>query len=408
MTACEILDTLSLRILEDDRILSPGEKELLVSLLRHARNSVNGCSDKVLETIARAVGEVVAERTYGALGNSIARHLLEDALADQPMRPLQMGTPPVSNPNPGPNDPMNPRPPGPNPPGISAHNYGTRLAGTPPVSNPNPGDPSNPRPPGPNPPGISAHNYGTRLAGTPPVSNPNPGDPSNPRPPGPNPPGVTQPQTNGVAVAEAENPEFLAADCVVLDELLTLAELQALTQYTLRHEPEFRISEVVSPGIPSGAVDYEARRSRVLMDLGPHREVIVDRLRKALPGVLKRLGHDSFDITRVEAQITASNDGDFFHWHTDNGEGDIKHRAITFVYFFHREPKPFRGGELRIYDSEWQRTHYVPMSNYRVIVPEQNQAVLFVSSLTHEITPVEAPSKAFADSRFTVNGWFHR
>jgi Rps23 Pro-64 3,4-dihydroxylase Tpa1-like proline 4-hydroxylase len=51
---------------------------------------------------------------------------------------------------------------------------------------------------------------------------------------------------------------------------------------------------------------------------------------------------------------------------------------------------------------------YRPQEKYRTIVPQQNQAVFFLSSLAHEITPVECPSGAFADSRFTVNGWFHR
>jgi Rps23 Pro-64 3,4-dihydroxylase Tpa1-like proline 4-hydroxylase len=78
------------------------------------------------------------------------------------------------------------------------------------------------------------------------------------------------------------------------------------------------------------------------------------------------------------------------------------------VYFFHREPKTFRGGDLRIYDSRWENGRYEPTENYRNIVPRQNQMVFFVSSLAHEITPVECPSGAFADSRFTVNGWIHR
>ncbi len=46
-------------------------------------------------------------------------------------------------------------------------------------------------------------------------------------------------------------------------------------------------------------------------------------------------------------------------------------------------------------------------SGGRSIVPEQNQMVLFDSSLGHEITAVEAPG-GFQDSRFTVNGWLHR
>jgi Rps23 Pro-64 3,4-dihydroxylase Tpa1-like proline 4-hydroxylase len=200
----------------------------------------------------------------------------------------------------------------------------------------------------------------------------------------------------------------VSAQCLVLDEFLTLAELNALRQYILEQEMRFEISEVVSPGVTGGAVDYDHRRSRVLMDLGGHEKVIVDRLLACLPRILEKWGRDPFPISRVETQSTASNHGDFFHCHIDNGADPVAAREITFVYFFHREPKQFSGGELRIYDSRRENDNYVPTANYRTIVPEQNQLILFASGLSHEVTPVECPSRNFADSRFTVNGWIHK
>jgi SM-20-related protein len=210
----------------------------------------------------------------------------------------------------------------------------------------------------------------------------------------------------GVAVLEAS--EYVSAECVVLEEFLTPTELNALRQHVLEQEMSFAISEVLSPGVSGGAVDYERRRSRVLMDMGGRERVIVDRLLTCLPRVLQKWGRDPFPISRVEAQVTASNHGDFFQCHSDNGAEEVAAREITFVYFFHREPKQFAGGELRIYDSRRENDNYVPTANYRTIVPEQNQLVVFASGLSHEITPVDCPSGQFADSRFTVNGWIHR
>jgi Rps23 Pro-64 3,4-dihydroxylase Tpa1-like proline 4-hydroxylase len=210
------------------------------------------------------------------------------------------------------------------------------------------------------------------------------------------------------AIAVAEVPRFLAAEPLILEEFLAPAELQALLQHTLDREAEFQLSEVVSPGAAGSMVDHEYRRSRVLMNLGDYRAVVVNRLESCWPRILSRLGHDEFVASHVEVQITASNDGDFFHWHSDNCHEENAPREITFVYFFHREPTNFRGGELRIYDSRWENGGYVPMENHHTIVPQQNQMVLFVSSLAHEITPVECSSQAFADSRFTMNGWFHK
>jgi SM-20-related protein len=382
-------ELLAEQVLADESILSAGEKQLISSLLQHCNDAAQR-DEGVAEAIAHAVGEVVSSRVNVILGEQIVERLTGMR------RTARLGAPPIPN-------PTGPRPPGPNPPGISTGSVpdrDLRLSSTPPI--PDPG----PRPPGPNPPGpgisnIPAGNGRLWMGSTPPVPSPDPG----PRPPGPNPPG-------GISVVEHHARGMmkpnLTANCVVLDEFLAPAELLSLANYALQHEQEFQISEVVSPGVRGGVIETETRRSRVLMDLGPHRELIVTKITAALPGVLRALGHDPFNIHRIEAQITASNHGDFFHWHSDNGVDEIAGREITFVYFFHREPKPFIGGELRIYDSRWDHDHYVPAAGYRVITPEQNQLVLFHSSLTHEITPVQAPSHSFADSRFTVNGWFHK
>ena len=87
------------------------------------------------------------------------------------------------------------------------------------------------------------------------------------------------------------------------------------------------------------------------MDLAQHQDVMLERIRAALPQVLDQLGMEAFSIADVEAQVTASNDGDFFHFHSDNGSDRVASRYLTFVYFFHREPRQFEGGELRIHDS---------------------------------------------------------
>jgi Rps23 Pro-64 3,4-dihydroxylase Tpa1-like proline 4-hydroxylase len=141
------------------------------------------------------------------------------------------------------------------------------------------------------------------------------------------------------------------------------------------------------------------------MDLGKHEQVILERIRGVLPRVLDQLGIEEFPITHVEAQITASNDGDFFGTHCDDSQEAIASRRITFVYFFHREPRPFEGGELRLHDS--RRGEHVGTGSYQTIVPQPNQIVFFPCSVLHEITPVECPSGDFADSRFTLNGWLH-
>ena len=391
MTAREMIDSLSGTLLCDDRILSVPERNLLANLLQRTQTQTSAPGKDLAEAINRTVGEIIAERALGVLGESMTRQLLQQEFASslkQTVAVIRAGTPGTPPPSPSPGT----RPPGTSPPPISAS-----TPGTPPPS-PSPGT----RPPGTSPPPISAS-----TPGTPPPS-PSPGS----RPPGTSPPPISfatvtsQPKTGGVALLEAD--DYVPAQCAVLDEFLTLTELNTLRQYVLEREPQFEISEVLSPGVHGSAVDYETRRSRVLMNLGEHERMITDRVLNYLPRVLQKWGRDPLPISRIETQATASNHGDFLHCHSDNGAEAVAAREITFVYFFHREPKQFSGGELRIYDSRRENDNYVPTANYRTIVPEQNQLVLFASGLSHEITPVDCPSGQFADSRFTVNGWIHR
>jgi len=140
---------------------------------------------------------------------------------------------------------------------------------------------------------------------------------------------------------------------------------------------------------------------------------VLARIRAVLPQALEKLGMEQFAIAGVEAQVTASNDGDFFRCHNDNGSDRVAARHLTFVYFFHREPRQFEGGELRLYDARLEGDSYVGQNNYQTnvyqtIVPQQNQIVFFPCELMHEITAVKCPSGLFADSRFTLNGWLRQ
>jgi Rps23 Pro-64 3,4-dihydroxylase Tpa1-like proline 4-hydroxylase len=229
-----------------------------------------------------------------------------------------------------------------------------------------------------------------------------PGTPGQPQSPG----GLTDLEIVAQdSVAVLERAPRLPAKCVVLDEFLAPQELEELTRFTLEQQAAFSASEVISPVADGGVVNYEHRRSRVLMDLGRHQEVMLKRIKSVLPEILDQLGMEEFSIAGVEAQVTASNDGDFFRFHSDNGSERVAARHLTFVYFFHNEPRRFEGGELRIHDARLEADEYVSEGSYQTIMPRQNQIVFFPCELLHEITPVKCSSGQFADSRFTLNGW---
>jgi Rps23 Pro-64 3,4-dihydroxylase Tpa1-like proline 4-hydroxylase len=372
MTPKQILDSFSETLMRDERILSGQERALLSTLLQHAKAATGEnrqTQDAVRAVIASAVGEIVAQRAFTVLGGSIVERIVEgtspalfDTTAEQTSEYL------------GPKEPQTP-----------THS---------PII---PKQPSIPKQPGiPREPGSPGSPV--KVPDVVPIP---PGQPQTPS-------GIRTTVVSSTSVAVADRPETLPAQCVVLDEFLAPQELAELTQFTLDHEADFQVSEVLSANTEEGVVNYDHRRSRVLMDVARHQDVMLERIKAALPRVLEKLGMEEFPITAVEAQITASNDGDFFHFHSDNGSDPVASRQLTFVYFFHREPRSFEGGELRIHDARLENGGYVSQGSYQTIAPQQNQIVLFPCELMHEITAVKCPSQRFADSRFTMNGWLRR
>jgi SM-20-related protein len=198
------------------------------------------------------------------------------------------------------------------------------------------------------------------------------------------------------------------ATFIVLEEFLVKQELDALLRFALECEGRFTPSRVMGTGSTEGRINLSCRRSRLLYHLGEFHNLISDRVRSFLPYVLDKLQHPPFAVASVETQLTATNDGEFFKPHSDNTSASLRARTVTFVYYFHQEPKKYSGGDLHIYDSEYRDGRYIATGTSKTIVPRQNEIVFFPSFLVHEVLPVRVPSRAFADSRFTLNGWVHR
>ncbi|NJK65526.1 MAG: proline hydroxylase [Microcoleus sp. SU_5_3] len=186
-----------------------------------------------------------------------------------------------------------------------------------------------------------------------------------------------------------------------IDNFLTTAEKNKLIKYVLAKESQF-----VTTSTSTNAEDY--RRSMVLHSFPEFSELMVNRIKAILPDVLRKLNLTSFAIGEIESQLTMHNDNNFYKLHNDSGSPDTATRFFTYVYYFNREPKAFSGGELLIYDSKIENNFYVADQSFRTVEPRNNSIVFFLSRYMHEVLPVSCPSKAFADSRFTINGWVRR
>jgi SM-20-related protein len=194
-----------------------------------------------------------------------------------------------------------------------------------------------------------------------------------------------------------------------IDDFLTPAENRLILKYALDNGENYEGSTVVKEGQKSESEDH--RKSKVLFSIKDSnwKELFFERLKLHLPHICATLGIDGTQINDSEIQLTASNDGDFFHVHADADQGnpDLAGRAVTFVYYFHKTPKPFSGGDLLIYETSPGHSS-LGGNKVTTIEPVNNSMVIFASHLWHEVDLVRCLSGEFVDSRFTINGWLRR
>ncbi len=141
-------------------------------------------------------------------------------------------------------------------------------------------------------------------------------------------------------------------------------------------------------------------------DLGPIAELLKRRLREAAPRWTASLRSTPFETSEVELELAAHNDGAHFTLHSDTYASDEVARGdrmLSAVYYFHRQPKGFDGGALRLH-----RLGASPGDAGLDIAPDDNSLVVFPSWGPHEVMPVGCASRAFEDSRFAVNCWLYR
>ena len=199
-------------------------------------------------------------------------------------------------------------------------------------------------------------------------------------------------------LSQKNNQNLIKSKCVKIENFLTAAENQKILASVTQLEADFEKST-------TSLNDPDFRKSMVLHLSPISKTRISNRIKLVLPQVLSKLGHEVFSIAEIEAQVTAHNHGHYYQAHNDNGVPKVAKREITYVYYFHQQPKKFSDGELVLYDEKINKEGYVQADSFKKIAPENNSIIFFHSRYWHEVLPVNCPSKIFADSRFTLNGW---
>lgn len=194
----------------------------------------------------------------------------------------------------------------------------------------------------------------------------------------------------------------------VLDGFLSAEERARLWAWTLDHQDRF-----VPSTIGDGVLDSRRRVSGTVMtkkfDDWP--AFFRARVDQRLDEILALTGTKPFAIDSYEISLVAHGDGAHFTRHSDievgpgrrptGGDGTGQDRLLSAVYYFHREPKGFSGGELRLHRFGSEGAP----GDYADVEPLDNRLLVFPSWVPHEVRPVAVPSGQFEDQRFAVNVW---
>ena len=124
------------------------------------------------------------------------------------------------------------------------------------------------------------------------------------------------------------------------------------------------------------------------------------RLRKLAEDAAPRLGMRVLGAYRLDLKVRTYQTGEFYAAHSDFSEGDSTPREINYVYYLHRRPKSFSGGDLLLHDGDLGGL----LNAFTRIEPEDNSIVLFPSRCVHEVTEVQCDPGDFGAGRFSLNG----
>jgi SM-20-related protein len=176
---------------------------------------------------------------------------------------------------------------------------------------------------------------------------------------------------------------------------------------TRNRAPYFRLEQFLPAASADDMLDDLIARRSEFSALTGHRNFLrlpspldevpkfSQRLAEMLPLVERRVGVD-LSHPQLELYVHAYNDGTFFGKHFDNRGGANWRRRVSCVYYLHRRPRPFEGGNLVIYSQKGSAFQ---------VEPVHNSMVFFPSSLVHEVLPIRCGSGRFQDSRFAINIW---
>ena len=191
---------------------------------------------------------------------------------------------------------------------------------------------------------------------------------------------------------------------VYIENFLSDSEQEQIWNLVNINQTQFKHSQLGDEN-----TDTEYRKSHVLSqkELKPITSWFSEKLDTILPSIFERLQMEPFNVNQKEIQLTVHKNKAFYKVHTDSADEDYyKNRHLTFVYYFHKLPKLFEGGEILLFDTDTINNSYT--TQHTKITPSNNSIIFFPSNYYHQVTPVHLKSNKLKNGRFTINGWVHK
>ncbi len=209
---------------------------------------------------------------------------------------------------------------------------------------------------------------------------------------------------DGRGLPEAAPHGTCPAPFVRMKDFLTAQECDYMFALALARREHFGAARVWSNAEEGPRVKPE---SRITLEMKPgarrdFRLWFLPRLERAIPEILARLRLEDPGRYRITMNVRVYPAGGFYTVHRDNSVDSHRDRVLSFICFFHPEPRRFSGGDLLLYDSNQRGGHPVPA--FSRIKPLRGGIVFFMSGDWHQVTPVECDADDFGAGRFVLSG----
>jgi hypothetical protein len=191
----------------------------------------------------------------------------------------------------------------------------------------------------------------------------------------------------------------------IIDDFLGADAAARLLDFALESRESFAPSFIYSGGVdrvvkPSFRASLTCQRNLDEVIAPFHAAVS-----RALGRIRAETGTTETGTLLRNLDLLAYRDGHRFGLHIDTAIGANRalndgDRVVSLVYFLHRQPRGFTGGNLVLHALGEDKRH--------VIEPRHDRLVAFSSITPHEVEPITVPGDDFADARFSIACWLLR